>query len=155
MADECLSLLRAICADVRRGPSGEAEWGDSWLALHYLCPSAAAGAAEILDKKTVTRVVAKQSGREFYVVEGNTRGKTHTCLPGFCTCTSFCISVASKPEALVCKHELAVLLADALGLTLQRELEDVDWAREYGLALTLPLMQYDAEMAAAPPLAGQ
>ena len=147
MAAEALALLRSACADLRRNPNGDPEWNESWAVLQELCPDALSGAAEILDQKTVTRVIARSSKREYYLVEGNGR-KAHTCLPGFCTCMSFCLSVASKPETLVCKHELAVLMADAFGRTLLRELDDDDWAAQFSLATTLPLMMYDPATAA-------
>ena len=124
------------------------EWSDAWLALHQLCPEALAGAAEILDTKDVTQFTARESGRRYHIVDGHNKGQTHTVIPGFCTCMSFCTSVASRPQTLVCKHELAVMLADSLGLTLRRELDDAEWAAQYSLATTIPMMQYDANTAA-------
>jgi predicted nucleic acid-binding Zn finger protein len=144
MSAQPLAILRDICNKVPRDSAGTAEWGDCWLALHYLCPDAAAGAAKILDEKSVTRVVASSSGREYFLVEGNGRTKAHTCVAGFCTCKSYCMSVASRPDLVVCKHELAVMLADALGLTLRQELDDGEWTAQYLLATTMPMMEYDA-----------
>ena len=148
MAAAPLGLLRMLCADVRRGETGEAVWSESWAALHHLCPDALAGAATVLDQKSVTRVVAQQSRREYFLVDGNGRSTSHTVVPGFCTCMSYCLNVASKPDALVCKHELAVMLAEPLGMMCCRELEDDEWARRFSQAMTMPMMTYDHELAA-------
>ena len=56
---------------------------------------------------------------------------------------SYCISVASKPDALVCKHEVAVLLSDSLGQTLQREVDDEQWASDFLHATNMSMMSYD------------
>lgn len=162
VAAESLDLLRSVCTAIRKAQgSGAAssavatesnhaiEWSDSWLALYHLCPEALSGAADILDNKSVTRVVARESGREFFVVDGNGRNKAHTCIPGFCTCMSYCLNVVTKPDALVCKHELAVLLSDSLGLALTRELPDAEWAKEYRMKMSMPMMAYDPSTASS------
>ena len=170
-ASSSLDLLRSVCSSLRKantnntstnnggvGSSSAAfsaaaaaspEWSDTWTALYQLCPEALAGAADILDNKSVTRVVARESRREFFVVEGSSRNKPHTCVPGFCTCMSYCQTVVHKPEALVCKHELAVLLADALGYALVRELDDAAWSSEYILKTSVPLMAYAPQTASS------
>ena len=110
-----------------------------------LCPNTLEGAAEILDQKSVTRKVARDSKRTFHVVDGKARNETHACIPGFCTCKAYCNNVASKPDMLACKHELAVLLADALGLTLQHELDDAEWAVDFSRTMTLATMKYGTQ----------
>jgi len=147
-----MELLKSVCANVRRDADADAPlWSESWSALHHLCgQSTLDGAAEILDRKMVTRLVARRSRREYFLVEGNGRGKSHTCVPGFCTCKSFCLSVAAKPDLLVCKHELAVLLAEPLGKLHNNELEDDEWAKAFSHAMTMPMMEYDPHLAASP-----
>ena len=145
MADSLLQLLRSVCADMRRSSDTDtAEWCEAWQALQCLCPDTLQNAAEILDHKTITRVVARESGREFFAVEANGRNThPHTCLPGFCTCMSYCQNVASKPDQLVCKHELAVMLAQALGKTLTQTLDDAEWASKLQLATSIPMLAFD------------
>ena len=109
--------------------------------LQFLCPEAAGGAAEILDHRTVMRFVARQSRREFYAIDAKAR-RTHCMLPGFCTCCAFCYQVAAKPEALVCKHELAVRIADATGQLQTSEVDDDEWATQFSLAMALPMTAY-------------
>jgi hypothetical protein len=118
---------------------------EHWLSLSMLCPEALAGAAEILDQKSIVQCVARDSRRAFHSVESaGGREKPHACIPGFCTCKFYSINVASKPDALVCKHELAVLLADALGLSLQREVDDDAWAEEFSRATSLAMAQFNS-----------
>ena len=146
---EVLALVRELAADVRQDEHGVATFSDSWSALHAICQDTLSGAAEILDNKTVTRVVARESRREYWMIESaNARGTAHTCVPGFCTCLAYCMGVASKPDAPCCKHELAVLLARPLGKELCREMEDAEWATKFSHALTHPMITYDPKVAA-------
>ena len=134
VTSESLALVREACADARQGDSG----CDAWAALHFLCPEAAPGAAEILDSKIVTRVVARESRRTYFLVEAG-KGTTysHVCFPGFCTCDHYRQRVASRTDTVACKHEIAVLLAEALSLMQQRELSDEEWAAAFDTALSL------------------
>lgn len=137
MADYGLTLLHGVCADLRRSRAESGENTEkekaAWCALQTLCPEALPGAAEILDTKTVTRVVAAPSGREYFLVDGTGKSTAHTCLPGFCTCMSYSQSVAVEHRQLVCKHELAVLLANALDKCFARELSDAEWSSQLAL----------------------
>ncbi|KAL3905141.1 MAG: hypothetical protein SGPRY_011017 [Prymnesium sp.] len=111
--------------------------------LHFLCPHAAVGAAEILDHRSVTRHLSSSSRREFFTI--GARSKTSHCiLPGFCTCASYCFQVAAKPDCLLCKHELAVLLACALRSVHTLELEEEEWATQFSLAIGIPMAAYAA-----------
>ena len=151
MSSEGLTLLRRVCADVRRCPDTDGPlWSESWAALNYLCPDALAGATEILDKKTITCVLARESRREYFMVDSGKSKKSHTCLPGFCSCMAYCLKTAAKPDALVCKHELAVLLAAPLGKLQHRELEDDEWAKMFNHAVTMPMNEYDPHMHTSP-----
>ena len=109
--------------------------------LVFLCPDATHGAAEILDHRTIMRCVARDSRREFFSIDANSK-QSHCTIPGFCTCQFCCYQVMSKPEALLCKHELAVMLARALGHVQTTELDDAAWATAFSLALSLPLSAY-------------
>ena len=129
------ALLREICAHVRCDDSKEPVYSEVWEALNFLCPESLAGATEILDEKVVTKVVARESRREYFLVDGSRRNESHTCVRGFCTCLAYCHNVASRPDALVCKHELAVMLAEALGKSGHRELDDAEWAAQFSHAV--------------------
>ena len=146
-APPALTMLRNACADVRCDETGAPAWSESWSALHFMCPDSLKSAAEILDSKTLTRVVARQSRRTFFVVEGQGRNKQHTVVPGFCTCQAYCHRVAARPEELVCKHELAVLLAAPLGKLLDSELDDAEWCTAFQRATTIPMIDYDPHLA--------
>ena len=139
MGSQSLALLRDLCADVRRDASGGAEWGESWVALQILCPEALSGAAEILDHKAITRLIARESHREFCLVEGRSSKQSYAVLPGFCTCPAYSQKVAHRAEWSVCKHELAVMLASSLGLVQSNEIDDREWADKFNLVLTLPV----------------
>jgi hypothetical protein len=139
-SSEALGLLRQICHEMRR--PGAATRSDNWRALNLLCPVALTGAAEILDHKVVTRMVAQGTRREFFLVEASKGKQPHTVLPGFCTCDHYCKKVVGSPEVLVCKHELAVLLADALGLAHLSEHEEAEWVQKFSLAMAAPMLPH-------------
>jgi predicted nucleic acid-binding Zn finger protein len=153
MSLEQLDILRKACADVRKADDGGPGWSEAWAVLHFLCPEVAPGAAEILDSKMITRVVARHSRREFFLVEGSQK-RDYTCMPGFCTCDYYCQRVATRPDALVCKHELAVLLAGSLGVAHQCELDDGEWATKFELAISVEcvvLTRHSPRVLSAPP----
>ena len=146
---EALALLRDVCADLKGGDNDGGHGSmEAWRALQVLCPDTTAGAAEILDRKVVTRMLSRASRREYFLVEGSGR-HPHVVMPGFCTCQFYCQHVATRPDSLACKHEIAVLAANALGLMQWRELDDDEWAREFDAAITMPMTQYPAPASSA------
>ena len=142
-----LDLLRTAASAVQRDNSGRPTWGEEWLALQHMCPDASPGAADIVDSKIVTRVVSRKTRREYFLVEGSTAGtsrtKAYICLPGFCTCDFYHQKVSARPDALVCKHELAVMLATVLAKVQDHELEEEEWKRAFDLSLSLEFPQHE------------
>ena len=137
------TTLSALCADIRVDESGVPQWSESWAALNFLCPDTLGKATEILDHKTVTRVFSKESGREFFLVEGEGKSKqSYAVLRGFCTCYNFAKDIAARPASLVCKHELAAKLAPAVSKLQQRELDDREWAKQCDMNLTMGMNDY-------------
>ncbi|KAM8797283.1 zinc finger SWIM domain-containing protein 7 [Eudromia elegans] len=85
------------------------------LGLKFIFGPCALPALDLVDQRSVTRVVSP-SGRTAYQVLGSS-GKLYTCYSSchFCTCPAFDFSVLQKNESLLCKHILAVYLSQALG----------------------------------------
>jgi predicted nucleic acid-binding Zn finger protein len=99
-----------------------------WEQLELLCPEALPLAAEILDHKTIIRCVARDSKREFYTVSASAK-QLHCCIPGWCSCNSYAFEVLGSRK-LVCKHELAVLVASAIDDRVHTNvLDDEKWVR--------------------------
>ena len=112
------------------------------MQLEFLCPDALPLAAEILDHKTIIRCVSKETRREFYKVDSNAK-RSYCCIPGWCSCQSCAFEVlGSSRTKLVCKHELAVMIASALSLGVTNELDEERWAAEFGLATGLALLAH-------------
>ena len=111
-----------------------------WEQLELLCPEALPLAAEILDHKTIIRCVARDSKREFYTVSASAK-QLHCCIPGWCSCNSYAFEVLGSRK-LVCKHELAVLVASAIDDRVHTNvLDDEKWVRlqvDVGLGLPTP-----------------
>ncbi|NWY17482.1 ZSWM7 protein, partial [Aphelocoma coerulescens] len=83
--------------------------------LKFIFGPSAVPALDLVDQRSVTRVIAP-SGRTLYQVLGSS-GKLYTCYSSchFCTCPAFGFSVLQKSESLLCKHILAVYLSQAMG----------------------------------------
>ena len=73
---------------------------------------------------------------------GSAAKRDYCVIRGFCTCMNYAFSVASKPEALLCKHELAAELADALDLALTSEYDDEEWAAKLEMFSRLDLESF-------------
>jgi len=56
---------------------------------------------------------ATPSGRSFYMIEGK-KSEAYVCFGHYCSCPSHTFSVLIKSEAICCKHQLAVQLAEAM-----------------------------------------
>ena len=108
-----------------------------WEQLNFLCTDALPLAADILDHKTIIRCVARTSRREFFEVSSSAKAK-YCCIPGWCSCQSYSFEVLGSRK-LVCKHELAVMIAVAAptppSSLVTNELDDEKWATEFDLAL--------------------
>ena len=127
-------------------------WGQHYNGRPFkaLFFGAASGAAEIIDHRVVTRMVARASRREFFLVEPSKGSRSHTVLPGFCTCPFYAQRVAGRTEELVCKHELAALIAVSIGRDRLVELDENEWAQKFSLAITLPMSGYGAVVGDSP-----
>ena len=136
----CLALVREVCADIKA--AGKAS-DEHWKVLQFLCPDALTGAAEILDNKTVTCCTARASRSTFYLLDSSAR-TTHCVLPGFCTCQAYCFQVVAKPESVLCKHELAVLLCEALSLYQTAEYDDAEWSDKLNHQMNMGLIGYSS-----------
>eukprot|EP01105_Mastigella_eilhardi_P017483 TRINITY_DN4014_c0_g1_i1.p2 TRINITY_DN4014_c0_g1~~TRINITY_DN4014_c0_g1_i1.p2 ORF type:complete len:173 (+),score=54.89 TRINITY_DN4014_c0_g1_i1:37-555(+) len=75
-------------------------------------------ALNIIDRGLLTRVVAQPSGRCFCSVPVDKRNsseekkESHFCQRHYCTCKYFRFTVAKHGTAVLCKHQLAVRLAE-------------------------------------------
>eukprot|EP01126_Amoeba_proteus_P009759 TRINITY_DN13729_c0_g2_i2.p1 TRINITY_DN13729_c0_g2~~TRINITY_DN13729_c0_g2_i2.p1 ORF type:complete len:110 (+),score=22.30 TRINITY_DN13729_c0_g2_i2:89-418(+) len=88
-------------------------------------------ALDLLDKGLCHCIVATRSRRRAWRVVGGTKGnvENHLCFPHFCSCPHFTLTVMTKENELLCKHQLAVLLGEALNMCHIREVDDVEFGR--------------------------
>ena len=101
---------------------------DDLLALKCICGTNLLPALDILDKSAVELHISP-SGRTAYIVKGNSRN-TYLCLKAenFCSCLSFQYTVLIRRDSVLCKHLLAVHVAEAVGRTVVQEVSDEDLA---------------------------
>mmetsp|Transcript_35285 Transcript_35285/g.112301 ORF Transcript_35285/g.112301 Transcript_35285/m.112301 type:complete len:145 (-) Transcript_35285:89-523(-) len=144
MATSSSALLHGLCADIAAAGSVSDE---QWKLLAFVCPEALLGAAEILDHRSVQCIIASESRRAFHLVSsaaGFKGAHPHVSLPGFCTCGSFCHKVAARPDATVCKHELAALLSAGVGKCERVDKDDAAWANELSHRLQMAMLAHMA-----------
>eukprot|EP00947_MAST-08B_sp_MAST-8B-sp1_P006487 g6487.t1 len=95
--------------------------------LDYLLPDELLfKAIDLVQRKKICRVVARESGRECFQVESSesrSRNKQYLCVAGFCSCHQFQGKVLGG-GALFCKHGLAVRLATISGSVTERVVSD-------------------------------
>uniref|UniRef100_F7B0L7 Zinc finger SWIM-type containing 7 n=1 Tax=Ornithorhynchus anatinus TaxID=9258 RepID=F7B0L7_ORNAN len=92
--------------------------------LKFVFGSSAVQALDLVDQRSVTRVLAP-SGRVVYQVVGSS-GKLYTCFNSchYCSCPAFAFSVLRKSDTLLCKHLLAVYLSQAMGMSQELSVSD-------------------------------
>jgi len=135
-----LELLDNVCSEVREVGAVDS---DSAAKLAFLCPDEYVAASSILDHQNpIKELVASDSGRSFFLVGSSTK-KPHLSIPGFCTCSAFCHKVAARREAIVCKHELAARLAQALSKAEVRRMSEEGWANAFSSAWMLAMFESD------------
>ncbi|XP_005023188.2 zinc finger SWIM domain-containing protein 7 isoform X4 [Anas platyrhynchos] len=95
VAEELLKELRRVFQETAHVPD------DLLLGLKFIFGPAAVPALDLVDHRSVTRVVSP-SGRTAYQVLG-TSGKLYTCYSSchFCTCPAFGFTVLQKSESLL------------------------------------------------------
>ena len=101
--------------------------GDEHLsALHLLFDKHFEKACQLVDQGSVYTFVGERSGRRAYQVRGHSSTGSYLVVPRqFCSCQSFFFEVVSKAEAAFCKHQLAVLLAEALKVSKVTHVNDL------------------------------
>ncbi|KAG0479286.1 hypothetical protein HPP92_009985 [Vanilla planifolia] len=111
------SAIVAVAESVWRQIRLSRSVSDDHLAiLHFLFGKNLERATTIVDQSGIGRVFGKPSGRVVFKVVGESRKEDYICFPEhFCTCQSFFFDVVNKGEQLYCKHQIAALLAEAVG----------------------------------------
>ncbi|KAG8468849.1 hypothetical protein KFE25_007367 [Diacronema lutheri] len=119
-------VLDVLCARARReGTLSDATLRD----LHVLFDKTLQSAVDLLDFATITRLSPRGAeGRAFWKVQ-STSGSVYHCFSGYCSCQAFAFLVAHTSQSL-CKHQLAVRLADTTGRFARQELDADMWGVE-------------------------
>jgi len=97
--------------------------------LEFLFDQSFVAALDLLDRDLVTKINAQPSGRSFFQVESQSKSSeaNYNCIQNFCSCYSFNILI-NKEESIMCKHQLAVKLAEALGKNKTKDITDSEYA---------------------------
>lgn len=140
---ELLELLAESCAAARKGESlvnqplhttTESDEAERFFRASYTIfndqPKLLEHASAVLDGtgtsalKAVCEYTDEQSGQTFWkVASSNKDNKEYLCLSNYCSCQSY-LQMARSSEALIlCKHMMAVKLAQATGQYNQRLLK--------------------------------
>jgi len=85
------------------------------------------GAIEVLERRTLRRVVARPSSRNFVAVDapaGAAAGGRYCVFDDFCSCLAFARAAALAPTPAICKHMLAARLAPLVDCIEEKEIAD-------------------------------
>lgn len=119
--------LDTICARARHDG---ALTDESLKQLNILFDRSLVSALDLVDHATITRIaLASSPSRVFWKVQ-STSSNVYHCFSRYCSCQSFGYKVISQGEHLLCKHQLAVRLAEALGVQREQTLADDVWGVE-------------------------
>ncbi|KAG2150570.1 hypothetical protein DEU56DRAFT_35792 [Suillus clintonianus] len=129
-----LHLRHVLQASIRAFDSDDESFEEGIEMLRAVLPDAMIVAAlDIIDREGVMKYKTSW-GRHHYEVLGTT--STYTVFPhldagsaavsSYCTCPSFAYAVLISENHLMCKHVLAVCLADRLSRCVVRPIEDDD-----------------------------
>lgn len=111
------ATLDTVCARI----ASEGEVSDASLSqLRLVFDKLLTSAVDLVDHARITRVTpmagaSGPGGRAFWKVESTSK-QTYHCFNGYCNCQAYAFRTSHATEhALICKHQLAVRLVEALG----------------------------------------
>ncbi|XP_056314640.1 zinc finger SWIM domain-containing protein 7 [Danio aesculapii] len=125
MGSSLVSVSEQLLKDLQRTYSERKQIPDDLLiALRFVFGPSALQALDLVDQRTVT-CVSSPSGRKAFQVLGGS-GRLYTCFTSchYCPCPAFSYTVLRRNESLMCKHLLAVVLSQAMGLCQQEQVSD-------------------------------
>jgi hypothetical protein len=96
-------------------------------------------ALELLERKQLTCFEACAGGRQVYCSKGNER-HSYLCSRHSCSCRSFIHDVILRSNYVLCKHQIAVCLGEALEVLPRKTLSD----SELGLLIYSKQFNYSA-----------
>eukprot|EP00884_Botryococcus_braunii_P000074 jgi/Botrbrau1/10067/Bobra.0355s0022.1 len=109
-------IAESLFSDIEKeSEDGKQITKDHLRSLHVLFDRQLPRALRIVDSGGVKCFVAQQSRRKVFQVQGKGPSDVYTVFPHhFCSCHSFFYDVASKGNAVYCKHQLAALVASSV-----------------------------------------
>ena len=131
-ADAWRSALADLAAARARGQAEvDRELRKTLMVAAAVCGKACKGDLEkamvVLNKKAAVTRVTAGCGRGLYQVAGSHPSDVYNCYNEFCSCQQF-EKHAGDQGYFMCKHLLAAGLADALGITEERQVSDEEYA---------------------------
>ncbi|TMW63947.1 hypothetical protein Poli38472_014652 [Pythium oligandrum] len=147
------SVLRHVLQDVKAHGGAFTETHGHLLAtLSEADLQLLQSASELVERRTVTKVTAVPSGRVFFRInslnqfhqhqhsdsfdtsmESSSGPSYYNCFDHYCSCVTFHQTTVMDPSAM-CKHMVALLLADASGKCVAMTIQDVDLPKMLGPA---------------------
>ncbi|KAL0238379.1 hypothetical protein GEMRC1_012852 [Eukaryota sp. GEM-RC1] len=90
--------------------------------LDVIFPGQLESALHLIDSSALSGLIASESRRVVYLAKGK---QPYTVMPNYCSCPAFSFSVL-KDTSYMCKHQLALRIALALGKVKFEEVKDAD-----------------------------
>jgi predicted nucleic acid-binding Zn finger protein len=131
--DHCEALTAGILDAICKRAQQEGALSDtSLLQLNCLYDKMLASALDLVDHATITKLTLRSSeeSRAFWKVQ-STSGHVYHCFSGYCNCQAFAFRLSHAAEhSLLCKHQLAIRLAEPIGAFKTQQLDDEVWGVE-------------------------
>ncbi|KAH8119556.1 hypothetical protein DFH11DRAFT_1849314 [Phellopilus nigrolimitatus] len=122
------NLLDILLDEIHAESSNDLSEDSIQKLRHFFPDNLLLAALDLIDRERVMRLKT-QWGRSFYEVHGSTSAYTvqpdlPSHMPAYCSCPSFAFSVLLSEDQLMCKHLLAVKLAQRLNKCVERNITD-------------------------------
>lgn len=123
-------VVDQLLAEIRRERGGDSISEDLLSALYFVFKQPLLHALDLIDRHSVTHVTCP-AGRELFRVKGASGRRWYLCLlppAGYCSCPAHVYTVLVKEEVTMCKHMLAVRMAQAMGKYNELSVSDEEFA---------------------------
>ncbi|KAJ4462605.1 hypothetical protein PAPYR_594 [Paratrimastix pyriformis] len=119
------AVIPVLLSKIRETPGSIPD--DVLYSLYYIFKQTLVQALEILDQSHVTRLSVTGTPRSCFLVQG--KNSHYLTYSHYCSCPSFMYSVISRLEVPMCKHQLAAVLAEAMGHVQERPVSEEEFVQ--------------------------
>eukprot|EP00762_Andalucia_godoyi_P000290 ANDGO_03185.mRNA.1 hypothetical protein len=95
-------------------------------------------ALTIVDQRKMQKQIGRTSGRVIYTCQGTQQKSYVTLSAGYCSCVSFLYESELRKQKTACKHIVACLIGDSVGMVETDVIDDRDLGEALWTAIQAP-----------------